>query len=669
MARRQTNKELSEVVSKLTYSPELRSFALTLHYISAKAYDYVRKAFKTSLPHPRTLKHWYVKVDGEPGFTKEAFIALKRKADASSQPILATLVTDVMDVSRCVEVDGKLYGYIDMGTGLDSDMLPEAKEVLALSVTAINGHFKVPLAYFLTSNVTSMQRAELVKLGIEMVHDAGVKVVALSFDGSPDNVSMASQLGCNIEKGGVTFNHPVTNESIVVVLDPSNLLKYLRDALRNHETLIDKDGNKVQWKFLKQLNETMYLNKKLKYQYVDFRNARVKVKLAIELFSPKVAEALHYCRKDLDLEAYKESEPTQMFVTLCNTVYDVFNSINSHVYGYKNVLDKNNADQIFEFLNMACEYITNLKVNKGGPVMRNPQKFVSFVAGIKKMYTSLIETNILESLPLYKLSHDHLKLFFWNIKVDARCKIDNEPTPKKVIFAYKKVVAQIKANNKCRNPPLEQISIHLSPSPVDRINRIAGQDLRKEDNIEDDLELEEVLEILSNNNEVAVVQIAGYIVQQLLKKIHCDVCVEALVTKKRTINNFIIAIDKTRLLYPSLDVVNICKTAEMFLKGFDGKKTRQMVKSEIMMAKIMCQFVDSKIFDDISYHQVGEFPESNHVTDLIKTIVERYARIHYRIRIKRETYKDILGQLKQIWSRPPGATRAKGSIPISFIFQ
>ncbi|GFS18021.1 THAP domain-containing protein 9 [Elysia marginata] len=39
------------------YSPELRSFALTLHFYSPKAYAYVRKAFDTCLPHPRTLKN------------------------------------------------------------------------------------------------------------------------------------------------------------------------------------------------------------------------------------------------------------------------------------------------------------------------------------------------------------------------------------------------------------------------------------------------------------------------------------------------------------------------------------------------------------------------------------------------------------------------------------
>lgn len=39
------------------YPPELRSFALTLHFYSLKAYDYVRETFDTCLPHPSTLQN------------------------------------------------------------------------------------------------------------------------------------------------------------------------------------------------------------------------------------------------------------------------------------------------------------------------------------------------------------------------------------------------------------------------------------------------------------------------------------------------------------------------------------------------------------------------------------------------------------------------------------
>lgn len=54
------------------YPTELRHFALSLHFYSGKAYDFVRKEFNTILPHPRTLSKWYTNTDASPSFTKES---------------------------------------------------------------------------------------------------------------------------------------------------------------------------------------------------------------------------------------------------------------------------------------------------------------------------------------------------------------------------------------------------------------------------------------------------------------------------------------------------------------------------------------------------------------------------------------------------------------------
>lgn len=59
------------------YIPEIRSFAMTLHFYSAKAYNHVRKKFINQLPHPPMVRAWYRIVDGSPGFTAEALEAIK----------------------------------------------------------------------------------------------------------------------------------------------------------------------------------------------------------------------------------------------------------------------------------------------------------------------------------------------------------------------------------------------------------------------------------------------------------------------------------------------------------------------------------------------------------------------------------------------------------------
>ncbi|KAF0750900.1 THAP domain-containing protein 1 B-like [Aphis craccivora] len=66
------HKNLITNVSKKLREKSTKEFALSLHFFSAKAYDYVRKQFNTILPHSRTLGKWYSHVNAEPGFTEEA---------------------------------------------------------------------------------------------------------------------------------------------------------------------------------------------------------------------------------------------------------------------------------------------------------------------------------------------------------------------------------------------------------------------------------------------------------------------------------------------------------------------------------------------------------------------------------------------------------------------
>jgi len=65
--------------SEKKISPELRAFALTLHFYSSSAYNYVRKVFNKSLPHPSTICKWYAVINGSPGFTTKSLNALHNK--------------------------------------------------------------------------------------------------------------------------------------------------------------------------------------------------------------------------------------------------------------------------------------------------------------------------------------------------------------------------------------------------------------------------------------------------------------------------------------------------------------------------------------------------------------------------------------------------------------
>jgi len=159
------------------YTPAIRSFALTLQFYSAKAYSFVRKTFNKLLPHPATLKKWYSVIEGEPGFTHEAFITIKAKVLKSSQPILCNIVIDEMAIRKQISfLYGQFYGGVNLGTGLencDSDNIQEATNALVFMAVGINGHWKVPVGYFLIHSFSGTERANILTKCLELIADTG----------------------------------------------------------------------------------------------------------------------------------------------------------------------------------------------------------------------------------------------------------------------------------------------------------------------------------------------------------------------------------------------------------------------------------------------------------------------------------------------------------------
>ncbi|KAH8034776.1 hypothetical protein HPB51_002190 [Rhipicephalus microplus] len=181
------------------YPPELRAFALTLHFYSPAAYEYVRSKFNEALPSQRTLRGWYKSIQGAPGFTAEAFAFLEKFAEARDEPFYCALIVDDMAIRKHVELVGdKVVGYVDFGTGLDDDGLPEAANACVFMIVGINVRFKMPVGYFLIDSLTGAERAELAKQCIEKLALVKAEVVSPTFDGASSNFTMARCLGAQL---------------------------------------------------------------------------------------------------------------------------------------------------------------------------------------------------------------------------------------------------------------------------------------------------------------------------------------------------------------------------------------------------------------------------------------------------------------------------------------
>jgi len=132
---------------------------------------------------------------------------------------------DEVAIRQHVEWDGqKFQGYIDMGTGLHDDGMPIAKEALTFMVVGVNDSFKVPVGYFLIDGLGGTERANLVKQFLSKLHDVGVIIVSLTFDGSAANIAVAKSLGCNFDvfrdDFQTSFKHPNSDHDVALFLDP-----------------------------------------------------------------------------------------------------------------------------------------------------------------------------------------------------------------------------------------------------------------------------------------------------------------------------------------------------------------------------------------------------------------------------------------------------------------
>jgi len=319
------------------YSPALRQFALSLHVLSAKAYNYVRKQFNTMLPHVRTLSKWYSHVDAKPGFTSEALKMLTLKVKFANKPVICSLMLDEMAIRQQLDFDGQnYYGRVDLGTGLEYDSLELAKECLVFIVVSMNENWKIPVGYFQASSLTGAQKAELTKHALNLLKGTGISIASLTFDGCSSNLTMARLLGCDLN----TNNLNSIFDNIAVFMDPAHMVKLVRNAFGEKREFIDRDGkqicfNLVEKLFLIQEDEGCHLANKLRKSHIFFFKQKMKVKLASQLLSQSVADSLKFCKHNLGLEEFSNVDGTVNFIEMFNAAFDILNSRSINCIGNK----------------------------------------------------------------------------------------------------------------------------------------------------------------------------------------------------------------------------------------------------------------------------------------------------------------------------------------------
>lgn len=194
---------------------------------------------------------WLGSLDARPGLNIMMMDMLERRCQEDMKKYrCVTLMLDAMSIKSHVQHDPQtqtMFGYVDMGDQLNEADI--ASEVLVFMVVGLIGYWKAPIANYLTKSLTSETQKVLVEHAIEELHRRGIQVVCMTMDGHSSNLSMCSQLGCNLRADPqkplkTHFQHPVTGENVFVMIDACHMLKLTRNMMQVHAhycqfTLVD----------------------------------------------------------------------------------------------------------------------------------------------------------------------------------------------------------------------------------------------------------------------------------------------------------------------------------------------------------------------------------------------------------------------------------------------
>lgn len=459
---------------KFKYSKAVRMFALTLEHYSPKAYRYVREKFNRRLPHPSTLRKFYVNsgANGEPGISFESMksISLLVKGNQDSgKKFFCSLAFDEMFIRQHVQyIDAqkKFQGRITYGNDEQCEP-PVAKCAIVFMINDINSNLSLPVAHHFVTSLNRAAKANLLLSVISAITETGATIINVTCDGLQTNFSMFEYLGASLKPNELKpfFKNPANDMKIFIMFDACHMLKLVRNCIMNDGQLIDSENHVIKWQHFERLEKVRvnndFIRHKLTKKHIECERNKMNVALAAQTLSRSVAKSMEFL-----LEAGKpdfiDCMGTIIFARQFNDLFDILNTgsndnlKNNQNNRFKVPLSLETAQHILPFLNNSAEFIRSLKL-KTVNVLKSTKKtgFLGFmidIIALKSIYEEYVETGELEQLATYQMSQDPLESFFGRIR--SKCGNNDNPTAEQFKSAYrrilvnKEITASIKANCK-----------------------------------------------------------------------------------------------------------------------------------------------------------------------------------------------------------------------------
>ena len=444
-----------------------------------------------------------------------------------------------MSLKKSIQWDqasDSFIGYVNFG--FEENSTDEASNAYVIMAVGITGHWKIPLGYFLTAGMSASRVASLVKEALIRLHNVGIKAISVTFDGARYQISAMELLGASFASFSTRpyFPHPCDSSiSVMTVLDPSHMLKLVRNALHAYKSFHWDEHGEIRWAYFEKLQELQTLHhlrggNKLTLQHIDFENKKMKVCLASQLFSKSVADTLRFCHFNGVPEfAADDVLVTADFAEMINDIFDVLKCRSPFGKAHHAPITKTNYQEKKDFLNSVKIMIESLSVREATrsvKLLHSKRKtgFMGLLCNcevLSKLHETMLLPSQLTSVLFYKFSQDHLESFFGAVR--ARNGWTVNPTPVQFRAAYR---ALLFFGSDMR------VSLNCNTASQDNTRSLS---VRQENAIKSLTKVSTIGEEISSLTcpcnlddckfcDATLSYISGFIVMKIMRKSSCDLC-------------------------------------------------------------------------------------------------------------------------------------------------
>lgn len=426
--------------SEKSYDEDVRTFCLTLHFYSPRAYKYVRTKFNDNLPSISSIRNWYSALNASPGFTTEAFTSLKKKVDelnknnkdGERKKLICCLMCDEMAMRQHIQLNAstnKFDGFVDIGLPIaDQSSLKVAKDVLVFMVSGITEDFKIPIGYFFVNGLNADERAALTDEAMMRLSEVGVETVSITLDGLPANLKMCKLLGADFHEEKAYFRDPTQpDRKVYVILDPPHMLKLVRNVIGSRN-LIDGEGGIIDWKYFVMLYEAQKsfswnLGNKITKTHIEYDKQKMSVSLAAQSLSNSTADSLEFMKGEC--EKFTDVDSTVKLVRITNDIFDIMNSTTKSINSptlFKRPISASTYQQMFQRFDEAESYFLGLSVEGEAKSIFHSSINTAFIGfyndmvNFKAIYQEYVQTNKIDALITHRFCQDQLETFFSSIR-------------------------------------------------------------------------------------------------------------------------------------------------------------------------------------------------------------------------------------------------------------